>query len=519
MQKKLVELHILPIVTLILITFAGGFVRLQPAILSAFPLNDGGLFYAMTMDLKNHGFLLPQTTTYNLAGIPFAYPPLAFYLTALLNIATGWQVLDLIRILPALVSTLAIPAFFLLAKEITGRTMPALLGTLAFAMVPRTFDWLIMGGGITRSIGLLFAILAFWQGYKFILKHRTENFILFVLFATLVVYSHPEAAIHVAIGMAIFYLVSGRTRNGFIFLVAAAGAIAILTAAWWVIVLQRYGTEPFLAASAAARQDSYNQLVGLVIFFRYYFTDEPFTAIFASIGLLGLFRLLAQRSFLMPIWIFTAHLLEPRGGTLYMMLPLCIAAGIGLDEVILPAFNFTTVNFNRSGKTASIFLVVLFFYGTFSANFASSKILNEKTLQPADLAAFAWVKTNSLPRSQFIIVTGENALGDPTSEWFPALTLRRSQATIFGYEWVNDGRFAERIQKYTLLQECAFQDILCIEQWNQHSSLPFNYIYIRKVRAGSIVQVPLAISLEQSPQYKTVYKSPQVEIFERSSEK
>src|SRR4051812_31493754 len=123
MQKKIIGPDVLAIFTLLSITFAGGFVRLQPALLSSFPLNDGGLFYSMTMGLKNNGFILPQTTTYNLADIPFAYPPFAFYLVGLLNTLTNWPVLDIFRILPALISTLTIPAFFLLARQVSGRNI------------------------------------------------------------------------------------------------------------------------------------------------------------------------------------------------------------------------------------------------------------------------------------------------------------------------------------------------------------------------------------------------------------
>jgi hypothetical protein len=515
-QKKTRETNFIFIFALSLIIFAGGFVRIRPVILSAFPLNDGGLFHTMTMDLKNNGFSLPQTTTYNSAGIPFAYPPFAFYLTGLLSTLTGWKVLDIIRILPAVISTLTIPAFFLLAREIIGHNVPALLGTLTFAMIPRTFEWLIMGGGITRSFGLLFVTLAIWQGYRFILKSQIKSFILFILFSTLVVYTHPEAAVHLAIGILFFYLVCNRSRKSFIFLLLAAIMVAIFTAPWWAIILQRHSIHPFLAASAAARQDSYNPLVGLIVFFRYYFTDEPFTAIFASIGLIGFFRLLSQRNFLMPVWLFAAHLIEPRGGILYMMLPLSIAAGIGLDEVVLPALNFK-VNSIYPIKIASVFLTFLFFYGTFSADFSASQILNETTLNPADLAAFEWVRENTILGSRFVLITGENGLRDPSSEWFPSITFRHSQTTVFGYEWIDDDRFSERKQQYITLQDCAFQEVKCLEKWSRQTGLIFNYVYIRQAHASTMIQVTLDTFLRQSMQYKLVYQSPQVDIFEQLS--
>ena len=34
------------------------------------------------------------------------------------------------------------------------------MATLAFALIPRSYEWLIMGGGITRAPGMLFALLA-----------------------------------------------------------------------------------------------------------------------------------------------------------------------------------------------------------------------------------------------------------------------------------------------------------------------------------------------------------------------
>ena len=61
----------------------GTFVRVMPVLQAGFPLNDGGLFYTMTSDLQKAGYALPAVTTYNGLGIPYAYPPLPFYLAAL----------------------------------------------------------------------------------------------------------------------------------------------------------------------------------------------------------------------------------------------------------------------------------------------------------------------------------------------------------------------------------------------------------------------------------------------------
>ncbi|HLI28429.1 MAG TPA: hypothetical protein VKZ60_15265, partial [Chloroflexota bacterium] len=62
------------------------------AVLGAdFPLNDGGLFYAMTEDLRGAGFTLPWYTSYNAERIPYAYPPLGFYLAGALAALGPWS--------------------------------------------------------------------------------------------------------------------------------------------------------------------------------------------------------------------------------------------------------------------------------------------------------------------------------------------------------------------------------------------------------------------------------------------
>ena len=70
----------------ILILFAailfGGIFHLLPPWLAGFPVNDGGMFYVMMKDLQANHYIPPLYTSYNQINIPFAYPPLAFYIGA-----------------------------------------------------------------------------------------------------------------------------------------------------------------------------------------------------------------------------------------------------------------------------------------------------------------------------------------------------------------------------------------------------------------------------------------------------
>ena len=84
--------------------FAGVAVRAMFVASSGFPLNDGGMFYAMVRDIQGAGYTIPQFTSYNDAHIPFTYPPLGFYLAALVNDATPLSLVQVFRVLPLTLS-------------------------------------------------------------------------------------------------------------------------------------------------------------------------------------------------------------------------------------------------------------------------------------------------------------------------------------------------------------------------------------------------------------------------------
>ena len=504
-------------------TLIGLAIRLAPALQSSFPLNDGGLFYAMIVDLQEARFALPTYATYNLAEIPFAYPPLAFYITGLLSALLHISALDLVLLLPSIVSALSIPAFYLLAKELTKSKLQIGFAVFAFALLPRVFAWNIMGGGITRAFGLLFAILTMTFAHRFYSGHEKRYILYTILLGTLTVTTHPEATVHTAITALVFYLWKDRSLKGLLLSLGIAAGILALTSPWWGLVISRHGVGAFLASVNAAGQDTMNPLIGLVIFFRFMFTDEAFLPILSMLGLIGLFAMLARRQTFLPAWFFIIHLIEPRGGTLYMMLPLALLIGYALDQVILPILRPGAVTDTSpknlqaeleqvlGGKGTRYFILFLFAYTLMSAYSTGQRIKDEFSLSPTDLETFTWVRENTPADSQFVLVTGQLPLRDAWSEWFPVLTERRSQASVFGYEWVNDGQFGARVDAYQRLQACAYQDVSCLKNWGQGSEMSYSYVYVWN--QNSPLRFPLSVYMQQTAEYELVYQNLETLIF------
>ena len=143
----------------------GVVVRAYPVLRTDFPLNDGGMFFAMVRDLQHANFALPASTTYNGTDIPFAYSPLAFYIAGVVDKVTPFGLTFWFRFLPLTFSCLTLIAIYSLATTVL-RSRAAVLGAvIAFALIPRSYIWLDMGGGLTRSLGMVFAVFALREVY------------------------------------------------------------------------------------------------------------------------------------------------------------------------------------------------------------------------------------------------------------------------------------------------------------------------------------------------------------------
>lgn len=516
------------LVVVLYATLLGAGVRLAMPLHSPAPLNDGGLFYSMVLDIQANGFALPHYTSYNAAQIPFAYPPLALYLAAAMSSALHLPAFDLLRLLPPILSALTIPAFYLLAREMLQSQALTALAVLLFAFIPRTLDWLIMGGGITRAPGLLFALLAMRQFYLLFPARSSRAILPAILAGSLVVYTHPEAAVHAALSAIFFYLWRDRSLKGLGRAATVALGTAALTSAWWLRVLMEYGAGTLLAPFSAAGEDSAGIAARLFTLFGFKFTDEYFLSITAILGLLGLVVLLVRRRYFLPAWLAFLYLLEPRGGTLYIMIPHAMMAAVALDRLLIPALKRLehrdegstaptpgdgSLQVLLGGWAAKIVLGYVLLYGIMSATMVGL-VLNQKySLRAADLEAFAWVKANTPPSSRFVLLTGENALRDSSSEWFPAITGQRSLGTVFGYEWVNDGRFSERRKEYDQLQACANRELDCLEDWSRETGQEIDYVYIRKFVEDQPVNPALAGHLTSSSEYEKIYETEDVILF------
>lgn len=505
----------------------GILIRLFPASMSGFPINDGGLFFSMAQDLQENHFVLPEETKYNNLGIPFAYPPLGFYLLALVQKLTGISLFLVMLWLPAIVNIITLLTFVHLAKAYFGNSHGnIILATGAYALAPVTVVWLSMGGGITRGLGQLSFILIVASVYKLytLPDKKTKYVLLSILCGAIIVLSHPAATVHALIAVALLFVMLPNKRKNFFASIWVAVGVGILISPWLTTILSRHGLSPFLNAMKTSETgETFFQFIPFFIF-----VDEPFLAIITLFSLIGMAAQLTRREYLLSAWVFLAFIISPRGAPRAAIVPMALLASIGIKDILLSglaqmnsrAHSQDSTNLMAS-KAVQVFLLVCLGYASLNISFSIFR-LSQLRVSTENRAAMEWVKNNTPPGSQFAIMTGEaTAMCDFTQEWFPAISERSSATTAQGKEWLGGDQFAFEKGNYYNLQFCAMDpDLSCI---SENIGNGFNFIFLKKtIETRNCIPLSNPIptdgfqrALNESLEWTNVYENQDVIIFEQ----
>lgn len=511
---------------LLLVLLIGIAVRAYHVLSQDFPLNDGGLFFAMVRDLQAAHYHLPAFTSYNDAGIPYGYSPLGFYLAGILDDLTPLTLLDVFRWLPLTVSVLTLLAFTSLSQALLASRAAVVVSVAAFGLVPRSFIWMIMGGGLTRSLGFLFALITLRLLYAFYSERRWVYVPLVALAAALTVLSHLGTAPMVAFSGALFLIAYGRNRQAVLGSVLAALGAAVLSAPWWASVVHIHGFGPFIAAGATGgtifRSLGLRDMVGTLSHFGLG-TGESVLGLIGMLGALGFFFALAMGDWLLPAWWIAIVLLDARQGSTFSTVPISMLAGVAVAQLLLPAMRRLCIpTLSRSpGRVAwspTLVLGLFLSFATITALIRSSDVAgglkDTRSLSPEERTAISWVARETPADAQILVVAGSPWEIDRNSEWLPVLANRKSVATVQGYEYRPLGEFAQKKRQYIDLQGCAEWVSQCLKDWSVATGVTFTHVYIPKSPGRACCRM-LRYSLEHDRAYRVIYDGPGAIVFSR----
>lgn len=460
------------LILLLIITFLGFVIRLFFFIGNNFPLHDGGFFYVMIQDLLSNKFILPDYSFYNHANIPFVYPPFGLYFVGLVEIVSGADRFQLFRIIPLLVSTLTIPAIYILAKEILKVKWASLAATIAMSLLPMGYKWLILGGGVTRAFGTLFSILALVFVFRFIQSGKWTSAVLGSMFCGLTVLSHPECAwfLFYSIGWFVIIELIAKKRKVLIrsFLVFIGTMIIILP--WLLSVLHKHAETMRLPLM----DSGFSRWNDIINFFLLQWSGEVLFPIFTLFALIGIFPMIKKKQWFIVFWLPLVFILQSRAPDQRATIPLALLAGVGIYELLC----FLTTRFsepiqirNISIVACGIFLIALI--GSMVSVIGLAKPLSEKSLE-----SFEWIKREISADSKILVISGKVWPLDNYSEWMTALTGRNSVSLVQGYEWLPG--FSDRISLYNHLHYEYSKGMDDLIKWMNQNDVQADYLILPK---------------------------------------
>lgn len=449
----------------ILIIVVAFIIRLIFILRADFPLNDGGMFYTMTEDLIKNNFQIPAFTTYNLDKIPFAYSPLAFYVSATLHTFFGIPLIQIFRFLPLFISVLNLPIFYILSAVILRSKNSAVLALLVFITTPRSFESLILGGGMTRSFGFLFAMISIYFAYKFYTENRNKSLFLTTIFLTLSLLSHVENAVFAVLTIFILYFIFDRTKKGFLKSLWIPAGVLLLSSFWWLKVFVVHGLSPFISAVSSNPRDAFTfAQIGLLSYL-----SEPKIPVIYGLFILGFILSIVKRSYFLPIWFLTLLIAATRMIHIAAFVPISMMAGLALDKFL-----------DDKKKTTSIIALSIFMFLSLITAFGH-QLTPLDHLKKNERTAMQWINANTKASDKFLVVSPKPGWAwfiDYSQEWFPTIAKRQSISTVQAYEWLPG--FSERLILNKKFKDCNDGDIRCIEQVARATKSAYTHIYINK---------------------------------------
>lgn len=478
-----------------------------------FPLNDGGMFYQVIQDVIVHKFHFFPTLTYNFSNIPFAYPPLPFYFAAGLHSILDIDIIVLLKYIPILFSGATIAAAYVLLTVIGIESRQKIIALAFYAVLPSNTVWFIMGGGLTRAMGLFFALCASTLAIRYLKNKKLspKTLMLSAILIAVTVLSHLEALVFLVLVVAVWVFVYAFNWQSMRRAVFLALFSMVLVAPWVVAVVNWHGLVPFTTVFFANFRNTgfgpLNELVAILTSFQ--FTIEGEVKILSALVLIGLVYSLYRKLYYPILLLASIALFMNRSALSYLVLPLCVLTAYAL-ETLRATFTNTTVN-QRDIRNVNIlvFVVMVMYVSSVVSELSTSWYTS--SMGSEEQVTMDWISSNLPEDARFLIVTSRAYISwsvDHEAEWFPAIAKRHAVNTVQGTEWI-PGKFYSKLEQTDELSKCGahvecYDDV--VSKYNDH----FRYIYISN---NAVLQNALALpnvlvnELRRDNDFEKIYTS------------
>lgn len=462
-----------------------------------------GLYVQIAKTIVSNSYLPPATVPgYTADGVPFAYPPLQFYLLAVL-LDVGADPVELARLLPSVGVLAALVPTYLFARDYTDSRPAGGAASVAVALNPQLLQWHISAGGVVRAFAFCYAMVAIYAGYHLFRDGDRRTAVLGLLAFAATVLTHPTYSLFVVVTYLLLWATTARTVEGLVHGAFVGGGGAVLASPWLVWAATIHGPEIFLAASGTHGGVGGGAIALL---------DEFST--FTLIPLIGAAYLLVQRrDWFLASWAVAAELLfaQPRFA---FTVGSVVAAAVGVD--VAGRLDALSGSFaggaDRKAVAAAACLLLASVGGSVYLSHEMTLERDPSTPEFLDdeaVDAMAWAAAETRPDATFVV------LGD-AAEWFPALTDRTIIVAPWGVEWRGPDPYERHLDAFETVSAC--HSVACVETQVVTVDGDPEYVYVPKgkytVRGERAVSFgTLERSFQRSPRWERAFENEGVVIY------
>lgn len=478
----------------------------------AYPAYGAGLYLQIAEEIIAHGYALPTSIPhYTADGVPFAYPPLLFGVAAVL-LDLGVDPIQLSFTVPALFVVVHPVVFYFVARELLPSRRQAAVAAMLLAVTPDVLQWHLSAGGLVRAPAFFLALLGIYTAIRVHRRGERKWVTVGTLLFALTILAHPVYTVFFGMSWLLVYLFFDRTRLGLLAGALVAGGGVVVTAPWWLQVVQTHGPGIFFAA--AGTHSGLGGGLGRVLD-AFVYIDADIVLPFYLLSFAGAAWFVTTRRYFLPTWLVASGYVI--GKDRYMFVAGSMMAAALLVDVVVPWVrrNAGLPEGRRAGTALTLAVVLLAAtVGGLYAGGLLTTAYDDSATQPsfmddADHEAMQWVATNTDSDAQFVV------LGD-AAEWFPLFTDRTILVGPWGVEWTTPERFDHQLDLYNDISDC--DDARCVTETLTANDVSPDYLYVPKGEytvqgEEHVADDSLRRSLVDATGYDPVYENEGVAVF------
>ena len=485
-----------------------------------YPAYGAGLYLHIAERIAENGYRLPtRIPGYTADGVPFAYPPLMFYLSALAMDVGRVDPLALSRYVPAVVTVGYLVPYYFLARELLGDRPAASLATVLLAVAPPTLQWHLSAGGLVRAPAFLLAVTGCYVGVRLFRSGERRWLVAGTLLFGLTVLTHPVYTAFFGVSYLLLYAALDRTLRGLVLGAVVAGGGLALAAPWWLQVLGTHGPDAFTAA-AGTHSGLFGGFHRLLDQFAYTLVSGPPVGLYFVLVYAATAYFLRERSFLLPVWLILPAIVI--GKERFQFVAGGMMAAVFLLEGSRAVARRRFPADERAQAARAVLAGVVLLAAATATVYAAGALpwahagdpSQPQFMDAADRDAMAWAASETPPDAAFVV------LGD-AAEWFPLFADRTILVGPWGVEWTTPERYETQLSLYRTVSECDSEQ--CLTAALSTAGVDPEYVYVPKgdytVRgleeSGSR---ELRRTLRRSGEYNRVFENEGVVVFRQAGE-